>query len=93
MATKTKKTKNPSRFFDRREPCDTRYAYQDEVCISFNAAHPPGTRVRVYPMARWLDDCFRDTVVAAPGAFVNSAGLGVVKIPGDCIALTHVVIL
>lgn len=88
-----RKTKNYRRFFDRREPCDTRYAYQDEMAISFNAAHKPGTKIRVYPMARWLDDCFKDTEVAEFGAFVNSAGYAVVKIPGDCIALTHVIVL
>lgn len=87
------KTANPKRFFDRREPGNTRYAYQEEMAISFNAAHKPGTRIRVYPMARWLDDCFKDTEVAAYGAFVNPAGHAVVKIPGDCVALTHVVVL
>lgn len=87
------KTKNPKRFFDRREPGPTRRAYQEEMAISFNAAHKPGTRIRVYPMARWLDDCHKETVVADFGAFVNSAGSAVVKIPGDCIALTHVEIL
>lgn len=88
-----RKTNDYRRFFDRREPCKTRYAYQEEMAISFNAAHKPGTRIRVYPMARWLDDCFKDTVVAEYGAFVNPAGQAVVKIPGDCIALTHVQIL
>jgi len=88
-----RKTKDFRRFFDRREPGNTRYAYQEEMAISFNAAHKPGTRIRVYPMARWLDDCFEDTVVADYGAFVNTAGYAVVKIPGDCIALTHVQIL
>lgn len=87
------KTKNPGRFFDRRKPCQTRYAYQEEVAISFNAVHKPGTRIRVYPMARWLDDCHKETVVSGYGAFVNAAGLAVVKIPGDCIALTHVEVL
>ena len=85
-----RKTKTYQRFFDRREPCQTRYAYQEEMCISFNAAHKIGTAIRVYPMARWLVDCHKDTVVAEPGAFVNSAGHAVVKVPGDCIALTHV---
>ena len=88
-----RKTKNWKQFFDRREPCQTRYAYQEEMAISFNAAHKPGTRIKVFPMARWLDDCCKETVVADYGAFVNAAGHAVVKIPGDCIALTHVVIL
>ena len=88
-----RKTKNWKQFFDRREPCQTRYAYQEEVVISFNAAHKVGSRLRVYPSARWIDDCHKETVVAEPGAFVNSAGHAVVKIPGDCIALTHVVVL
>lgn len=88
-----RKTKEFLRFFDRREPCNTRYAYQEEMAISFNAVHKPGTRIRVYPMARWLDDCFTDTVVADYGAYVNSAGCAVVKVPGDSVALTHVQIL
>lgn len=80
------------RFFDPREP-GKRRKKESELCERFNAQHPVGTRIRVFPMARWMPDCCEDTVVAEPGAFVNSAGHAVVKIPGDCIALTHVQIL
>ena len=78
---------------NQRAPTIVVYNYQEELAVSFNAAHKPGTRIRVYPMARWLDDCHEETVVADVGAFVNAAGYAVVKIPGDCIALTHVEIL
>lgn len=86
------RAKNATRFFDRREP-GPRYHYQEELVISFNAVHKPGTRIRVYPLSRWMEDCSRDTVVAEIGAFLNSAGCAVVKIPGDTMALTHVEIL
>lgn len=83
------KDKHDRRFFDPRPPGRKR-RNADTLVHNFNARFPVGTAIRVYPMARWLDDCFRDTEVAAPGAFINSAGYPVVKIPGDCIALTHV---
>jgi hypothetical protein len=84
--------KTDKRFFDPREP-GPRRRDAAEMCIRFNELHPVGTPVRVWPLARWLDDCCKETIVKAPGAFVNPAGHAVVKIPGDCIALTHVQIL
>jgi len=80
------------RFFDPRYPGPRRRNSADLVA-RFNATHPIGTPIRVWPMARWMNDCWKDTVVKEPGAFVNSAGCAVVKIPGDCIALTHVQII
>lgn len=84
--------KTDRRFFDPREP-GPRRKNSAEMAARFNELHPIGTRVRVFPMARWMDDCCKETVVAVPGAYVNSAGYAVVKIPGDCIALTHVQII
>lgn len=81
--------KRDRRFFDPRPPGHKRQNAAT-LCHNFNVRFPVGTAIRVYPMARWLNDCWRDTEVAAPGAFINSAGYAVVKIPGDCIALTHV---
>ncbi len=81
-----------ARFFDPREP-GKRRKNAAAMCERFNALHPEGTAVRVYPLARWLDDCHKETTVKSPGAFVNPGGCAVVKIPGDCIALTHVVVL
>ena len=80
------------RFFDPREP-GPRRKNAHEMCDFFNSMHPVGTPIRVFPLARWMPDCCKETVVKEPGAFVNSAGCAVVKIPGDCIALTHVEIL
>ncbi len=80
------------RFFDPRPP--GRKCRNPETLVhNFNARFPVGTRVKVYPVARWLDDVCKETEVAAPGAFINSAGYAVVKIPGDTIALTHVQVL
>lgn len=86
--------KHDKRFFDPRKPGSKRIKKNAaEMCERFNALHPVGTRVKVFPLARWMDDCSKDTVVKEPGAFVQSAGYAVVKIPGDCIALTHVQVL
>lgn len=63
------------------------------MCAKFNELYPEGTAIKVYPLARWLEDCKKETVVKSPGAHVNAAGHAVVKIPGDCIALTHVQII
>jgi hypothetical protein len=56
----------------------------------FNASFPPNTPVRVYPLAMGDHDSAYDTTVMEPGAFVLG-GTVVVKVPGDSIALTHVV--
>lgn len=84
--------KTDRRFFDPREP-GKRRKNSAEMCESFNEQYPVGTAIRVWPLARWLDDCCNETVVKEPGAFVNSAGHAVVKIPGDCIELTHVQVI
>lgn len=84
--------KRDRRFFDPREPGKRRKNAAD-MCDRFNELHPEGTAIRVWPLARWLPDGCKDTVVKSPGAFVNAAGCGVVKIPGDCIALTHVQVI
>jgi hypothetical protein len=84
--------KTDRRFFDPREP-GKRRKNSAELCERFNTQYPIGTPIRVYPGARWQADCSREAIVKSPGAFVNSAGCAVVKIPGDCIALTHVQII
>lgn len=84
--------KRDTRFFDPR-PVGPKRKDAAELCKRFNDQHQVGTPLRVYPMARWLDDCWKETTVKAPGAFVNRAGYAVVKVPGDCIALTHVIVL
>lgn len=83
--------KTDRRFFDPREPGPRRRDGADLVA-RFNASHPVGSVVRVWPSSRWIDHS-KVTRVAHPGAFVNSAGHAVVKIPGDWIALTHVQVL
>jgi hypothetical protein len=65
---------------------------QEMLVSHFNKLHPVGTRIRVWAGSRGSEH-FKDTIVAEPGALVNSASHAVVKIPGDCIALTHVQIL
>lgn len=80
------------RFFDPRPPGHRRQNASTLV-HNFNARFPVGTKVRVYPMARWLDDCWQDTEVASPGAYINAAGYAVLKVPGDSVALTHVQVL
>jgi hypothetical protein len=60
---------------------------------AFNAAHPVGTPVRVYPGPMGDEGSAYDTVVAAPGAYVGSGSRAVVKVPGDSIEITHVVAL
>jgi hypothetical protein len=84
--------KTDRRFFDPREP-GRRRKNAAEMCARFNELYPEGTAIRVYPLARWLEDCKKETVVKYPGAFMNASGCAVVKIPGDCIALTHVQII
>lgn len=80
--------KSDRRFFDPRMP-GPRRRNSAEMCRQFNELHPVGTRIRVWPLARWMDHS-KETVVKSPGAFLNGAGYAVVKIPGGCIALTHV---
>lgn len=79
------------KFFDPRPPGPKRRNGADLVS-RFNALNPVGTPIRVWTLHRDMDSS-KETVVKAPGAFVNSAGYAVVKIPGDCIALTHVEVL
>lgn len=79
------------KFFDPRPP-GPRRRDGAELVARFNALHPVGTPIRVWPLHRDMEHC-KETVVKEPGAFVNSAGYAVVKIPGDCIALTHVEVL
>jgi hypothetical protein len=83
--------KASSKFFDPRPP-GRRRKNEAELCAAFNAAHPVGTVVRVWPLSRDMTLC-RVTRVASPGAFQNGAGHAVVKVAGDCIALTHVEVL
>lgn len=80
------------RFFDPQPPGRKR-RNSATLVHNFNARFPVGTRVKVWTLARWLDDVCKETEVAAPGAYVNSAGYAVVKVPGDSIALTHVQVL
>jgi hypothetical protein len=89
---KPEREKTDKRFFDPRPPGPKRKDAK-AMCDQFNEEHPVGTPLRVYPMARWLPDCWKETVVKEPGAFVNASGHAVVKVPGDCIHLTHVIVL
>ena len=55
----------------------------------FNAAVPVGTLIRAWKGAK-IGNPTLEARVEQPGAFVLSGHTPVVKIPGDCIALTHV---
>lgn len=87
-----KPAKHNRKFFDPRPPGPRRKDGHD-LCQRFNAAYPIGTPLRVWPLHRDMDDCSKETVVKEPGAFLTASGHAVVKIPGDCIALTHVEVL
>jgi hypothetical protein len=78
-------------YFDPRPIGRRQRARSDQEMLvrHFNALHPVGSKVRIWPMARGSEPC-RETEVVEPGAYVNSAGSAVVKVPGDSIALTHV---
>ncbi|MFL7901506.1 hypothetical protein ACJ41P_10265 [Azospirillum argentinense] len=61
---------------------------------AFNASYPIGTPIRAYPGAKGDESCAYDTVVLAPGAYIPGGIFGnrvSVKVPGDSIAITHVV--
>lgn len=61
---------------------------------AFNQRYPAGTPVRVYPGAMGDHERAYDTTIAAPGAYLSGCRrtpIPVVKVPGDSIALTHVV--
>ena len=61
---------------------------------TFNARYPVGTPVRVYPGRMGDHSTAYDTTVQEPGAFIMGGYRGTqvsVKVPGDSIALTHVV--
>lgn len=72
---------------DRRPPSPGRMKAQ---CDAFNADHPPGTEIRVFPGG--LNDASRIALVAVPGAYVLGGHTAVVQIMGGggCIALSHV---
>ena len=55
----------------------------------FNKAVPVGTLLRVWKGAK-AGSPTTEARVEQPGAFILSGHTAVVKIPGDCIALTHV---
>ncbi|KAA1057203.1 hypothetical protein [Azospirillum argentinense] len=60
----------------------------------FNRRYPVGTPVRCYPGAMGDHERAYDTTVQAPGAFIMGGDRGTqvsVKVPGDSIAITHVV--
>ena len=60
----------------------------------FNRRYPVGTPVRCYPCAMGDHARAYDTTAQAPGAFIMGGDRGTqvsVKVPGDSIALTHVV--
>lgn len=59
---------------------------------TFNRACPVGSRIRIWTGLRG-DGPGREVEVRTPGAFINAAGSPVVKVPGDCIALTHVEVI
>lgn len=54
----------------------------------FNAAYPVGSRIRVWKGAMGHGPGI-ETTVEEPGAYILSGHTPVVKVPGDCIALTH----
>lgn len=56
----------------------------------WNAAHGPGTPIRVYPLLNGDEETGYDTVAREPGAYVMGGNRVSVKVPGDCIALSHV---
>lgn len=60
----------------------------------FNRRYPVGTPIRCYPGAMGDHERAYDTAVQAPGAFILGGDRGTqvsVKVPGDSIAITHVV--
>lgn len=59
----------------------------------WNAAHGPGTPIRVYPVLADDEATAYDTVAAEPGAYVLGGHSAVVKVPGDAILLSHITVL
>lgn len=62
-----------------------------DLVDDFNARYPIGSPVRVYPGRMGDHRSAYETVIKAPGAFVIGGHTVSVKVPGDSIALTHVV--
>lgn len=58
---------------------------------AFNAEYPIGSPVRVYPGLMGDHRSAYEAVIKEPGAFVLGGHTVSVKVPGDSIALTHVV--
>lgn len=68
----------------RQTPAQMKHAVE-----RFNATVPVGTLLRVWKGAKAGNPTL-EARVEQPGAFILSGHTAVVKIPGDCIALTHV---
>jgi len=64
-------------------------AQMNRAVEKFNKTVPVGTLLRVWKGARSGNPTL-EARVEQPGAFILSGHTAVVKIPGDCIALTHV---
>lgn len=68
----------------RQTPAKMRKAVE-----KFNASVPVGTMLRVWKGVK-VGNPTIEARVEQPGAFILGGHTAVVKIPGDCIALTHV---
>lgn len=64
-------------------------AQMQKAVAKFNATIPVGSLVSVWKGVRAGNPTL-EAVVEQPGAFILGGHTPVVKIPGDCIALTHV---
>lgn len=70
---------------------DTPREIAERKVKAFNDRYPVGTPIKVYPGPMWQHETAYDTEVRAPCAHLNGAGHPVVKVPGDTIAIDHVI--